>query len=437
MFHAGFVVLVFAVMGELSGNWVQQVSVDTSLFVNRKEEMTVLLRQLRDEHRSRAADSGKLIVGVTGRRGVGKSIFTRECIRRFVEEFPDSTAALMPEARLVSYPEFIRNFATSLVDALARFHSADKGNGIARLCAELESLARATKVSESQLTQTANKFGVNAGIEGGLAGVLQSKNALSWEQQRTSGDTRGRELSVTTEMIELSIDAVMQYVRSATPITVIVFFDDLDQLHTDDMRLALKNVIRIGQCIRVVHFRSDAFFEDVRREVDTWIELGPMDSVALHGMLDQRIERYAYAEDRITLRSEPIASALERLCRVTGNPLTLLRWVYQFVYLWEPGALGRWSTDESLLKVVRASSAPGVDTPLLLALAKAAEECPRIGGDAVSREELAKVLGEAGFLDAQRGGLIGRRDREQEALGYWITSSIDLLRPSVKTILRA
>lgn len=424
---------------ELDGAWLQPVSVDTSLFVNRTDESRLLLRQLRGAHRSRTSDGGRLVVGVTGYRGVGKSIFAREVVRRFVAESPDTTVALAPEARLVSYGEFVRSFAVQLVESLGRFHAKDDARGLARLCADVEALARNTRVSETLLSQNATRYGVNAGVEGGIAGLLQSKNAFTWEQTRTAGETRAREVTVTTEMIELALDALLQYVRQWTPITVVVFFDDFDQLNTDDHRQVLKNVLRIDQCIRIVHFRSEAFFDDVRREVDTWIDLAPLDPASMCALIAHRIDRLAAPADRELLRSPPLAGILDTLCNVSGNPLTVLRWVYQFVSydLWSPSRVGAWHSDRALLQVVQATSAPGVDASLLFALARAADECPRVGGNAILRAELVKELGEHAFLDALRSDLVRRRDREHEELGYWITTSVDLLRPSVKAKLRA
>ena len=72
-------------MPRVNAAWLDPVSTDPALLVNRAAEIEDLFQRL-EEYREAEKHNANLIV--TGPRGVGKSIFTRAVLSRFAAAHP-------------------------------------------------------------------------------------------------------------------------------------------------------------------------------------------------------------------------------------------------------------------------------------------------------------------------------------------------------------
>ncbi len=164
--------------------WIQPVSTDPALLVDRDEEQKSLRRYLDESLEARQRDVQIL---VSGPRGVGKSIFTKTVLRQFARANPKSVLVLTVDGRGLRYREFLRQVADRLALAL-RERAADLDNALLHWADQLALLANADVVTRAQTDTMGRKYGVDATASTDLL-LYKLQGRFGWEETRSLGTT--------------------------------------------------------------------------------------------------------------------------------------------------------------------------------------------------------------------------------------------------------
>ena len=418
--------------------WFEPTSVEARYFVNRTELRAQLLGVLEE----RLARSGTYTIGVTGLRGVGKSIFSRWCLDAFAKAHRGRVVGVHVDLRMVGLTEFLREFVHRLsVATRAELDIAkvatDDVRTLRRWLDELQLLARSETVTESELSAVTRQHSVTAGFKTGLVDVLEVNNSFTWQQATTATQGTTRLFRVTADLLHRGLREVLEHITMWTPLLVVVLFDDLDQMRADDLKLAVRNVLDITHCVRLVHLRREALLDDIVREMDLSLEVPPLDCKALWEMIDKRLES-APAFDRSLYAREAVRDAVNALCSATGSPLVLLRWLTTFALenAFTDGEMTRWHAHDRLERVVRSATNNAARPALLKSIAASLDSVTEVEPGVFDAEGIEKMLRDKDRKEATRLGLLGRVDQNDADADYWVHGALALLRPTVAKALR-
>jgi len=375
----------------IRATWLTPTSIEPRLFANRDEDRRRIEDTLEDLF---VSHTRRYRMVVFGDRGIGKSILTSVASKNFADNHRDRVLRVEVNGRSIGFRQFLKALASGLVEsAKPLLGNLDNKQMLERWLEELALFAKNDQISEGQLKTLTTKYGIGAQISGSLFDVLSGSSSFSWEQSRQTSGSSNRTQTVTDDLLHEAIKATLRKIHDETPLLVVVFFDDLDQAYTDDihgMKPALKRILDIDPCVGLVHMRTEMLFDDLRREMDDRIEVGPLTEKGLLAILERRLEA-ATKEDKTRFRSIDVQAALSKLTRATGNPLVFLRWVHAFLRTqrWPPTSEESWCTDEALLEVgLQASIAAGIEGELLKRLAFIVDRCLPAGRKEVQRQEL-------------------------------------------------
>lgn len=413
--------------------WLEPTSVEPRFFVDRTELREQFIGLLEERLTAR----GTYTICVTGMRGVGKSIFSRSCLESFAQRQRGRLVAVHVDLRMVGMTEFLREFIQRLaVNTRAALKASPKpgphDQDLRRWLDEMLLLTQTETVSETQIAQVTAQYGSSASLKSALVGVLEVGGTFSWQESRQSGEGSARSFRVTADVMHRALVEVLDHIAKWTPLTVVVLFDDLDQIRTDDLKAAVRNVLDISHCVRVVHLRTEVLLDDIKREMDLSLEVPPLECDALQEMIAARVAQ-ASASDQTLFAKTEIKEAIGRLCRATGNPLVLLRWLTAFAmngaFLADRFAL--WNNPETLERVVRQSIVGAPRASLLKQIALAQDAAPEVEPGIIDAAAFERLLPEAARKEALRFALIGLVDPENPTTGYWADDRLALLRPKV------
>jgi hypothetical protein len=432
--------------------WLTPTSIEARLFANRdkeRERLEEILEDLFESHTRRYR------VVVFGDRGIGKSILTSVASENFAKRHPERVLRVEVNGRSIGFRQFLKALAGGLVESAKPLLPSlgEKKQMLERWLDELALFAKNDQLSEGQLNTLTTKYGIGAQVGGSLFEVLKGSNSFSWEQSRQLSGSSNRTQTVTDDLLHEAIKATLRKIHDETHLLVVVFFDDLDQAYTDDvhaMKPALKRILDVDPCVGLVHMRTEMLFDDLRREMDDSITVGPLEEHGLLAIIERRLDA-AMKEDRARFSKIDVQSALRRLTRATGNPLVFLRWVSAFLRTghWPPQSDTSWCTDAVLREVaVKASIVAGIEDEFLERLAFIVDRCLPGGRKEVQKQDLfTGHLKVAACNDGKkitqdeldllvRTGLLIPMDRFREEAGYRMDPVLDLLRPSVAERLR-
>lgn len=429
--------------------WLRPVDTDPPLLVDRIDEAARLEFWLTDALGAERPDQRILL---TGERGSGKSILARAVLAKLRDQFPDRVVAVELRGRSLVYRTLLERLAQELAKAARRRLSAE--DDYHESLDQLEMLGRHSQITNKQVEGTSRR----AGVSGKLAGdalVVKLESAFTWERSFSAGQEVGRSAQVTETLLHDAITQVLADLADRD-ITALILFDDLDQASTATEASAVlslvQSLLELRPCLALVHLRTEALVDNVRREIDRSLELTPLPPAAMMEMLDRRLELWAAAkrehEPPRRLPLDGSRAALGTLAGVVANPLVFLRWVGALLQEHGLPLPQGWSSPTAL---ERASAAQpvGVDRALLRRLVELVDRCA-LEPEHVwcRREDLArggKPLDPApvrGLSEAELELLIDRaevllpRNRFEAPPLYRVDPVLDLLRPSVQARLR-
>ena len=427
--------------------WLQPISTDPRLLVNREEELDDLVHRLEELREAQLREAHFMI---TGARGVGKSIFTKAALARFEQKHPDQAVCLTVDSRGLLYRPFLNRLANTLVEAIKPRAEKFKRLGIARVLEQLALFANHSQITRAQTDTVARRYGADATLGADLFLKLQSK--LTWEETRSLGQTVQSSLTVTDDLLHAAITATLERLaEDDSRWMVVVFFDDLDQAaptdREEDVAMLFRHVLDLRPCVSLVHFRTEALVENVAREATEKIDLKPLTPQVLFELVRRRLEA---ATEAVRKQFPPTTdwSAVERLAARSGNPLVFLKWVHGLFRSqpWPPPE--SWTDPASLARLVFAVDPLNGATPdLVRRLVETVDRCDGGRLDAtIVREDLLRGCavtdpGKARGLTAQEIDDLAKlhvllpKHRFQPTLGYRMQPVLDLLRPSVRAKL--
>lgn len=343
--------------------WLDQLSTDPRFLVNREREVADLLAILA-EFKQAGRKSGQILV--TGERGVGKSIFSRTALARFAAS-DANVIAVEVAGRGLSYRRLLDEIARRLVAAvIAKAEKVGKP-GVTHAMEQLRLLVGNSEITGAQTEGVTRQYG--AGGEIGSDLFLKAKSSFTWQQATASATTSTRKLLVTDEVLADAIQAALEIIADKTPWRVVLLFDDLDQTTGSDSEAEVadrfRRVCEFEPCISLVHFRTEAMVENVRREVGEMVELQGLSGATLVEIVRRRLQDQTEEVTR-QFRSEDGWAEAEKLATATSNPLVYLRWLHGLLRTagWPP--VGGWATSDGLASIVRQTAqTPGADIRLI------------------------------------------------------------------------
>jgi hypothetical protein len=428
--------------------WLQPLSTEPRLLVNREAELDDLVRRLEEHREAKIRESHILI---SGARGVGKSIFTLEAMRRFERAHPEQAVCIRVDGRGLRYRTFLNHLARYLVDAVRPRAEKRRRTDLLLWLDQLSLFANNSQITRGQSDTIMRRYGAEGQVGADLFVKLQSK--LLWDETRSLGTTVQSTLTVSDDLLHAAIvETLERLVQEDSPWLVVIFFDDLDQAIFSDQEAEsaslFRQVINLRPCVSLVHFRTEALVENVRREALEKIDLPPLGAEVLVDLVRRRLE----AAPETVQQQFPAGtdwSPVRKLASVTGNPLVFLTWVHGLLRSqeWPPPA--NWTTREQITRLVfTVDPLNGVEQDLVQRLVEIVDRCD--GGRpsvSVTREDLLRGCSIADPSPPKRGlseqeveslikfQVLLPRHRFQPALGYRIAPVLDLLRPSVLTKL--
>jgi Cdc6-like AAA superfamily ATPase len=429
-------------MGRVNAAWIKPVSIEPALFVNRTAETEDLLRRLEELREAQEREAHFLI---TGARGVGKSVFTRTALERFVRKHADHVVCITVDSRGLRYRPFLNRLANQLVEQIRSQAEKTRRPDLAFWLDQLALLANNTQVTRTQTETVARKYGIDA--KAGLLSALESK--LSWEETRTIGRTDQLSLTVTDDLLHSAIVATLERLaQHQEPWFIVLLFDDLDQASVpdqeDDISSLFRHVLDLRPCISLVHFRTEAMIENVKREATEKIDLKPLSAEALFEILMRRLQS---ATEAVRAQFPPTTDwrSIRQLAGATGNPLVFLRWVHGLLRTQEFPPPAGWTHPHELARLVYAEDPMnGAEEELVQRLINVVDRCDAGRRDrAVQRDSLQRGclptdnapgpgLTEQEIEDLIKLEVLLPMHRFQPSRGYRIQPILDLMRPSVQ-----
>ncbi len=431
--------------------WVNDQGSDPGDLVDRNAERRKLFGKL-VEYLDSGSREARILV--TGDRGVGKSILTRAVIEGFAHANQDRVVSIRVNGRGVAYRAFLQTFARDLAKALRPHAKRWSKPEVDVWLDELVALTNTNQISRAQAETFARKYGAGAAV-GADALIYKIAAKFTWEETRSLGVTTQSVLNVTDELLHEAIAETLTRLRSAeTPISIVVFYDDLDQAFSAgagaDVESAMQRVLELQPCLAVAHIRSESLSENVRRVITDEVSVGPLPPNELLAVLRQRVATAKNNAVRAAFKDGLAYKPFEQLASVTGNALAFLRWTRAFLSLWGLDPPADWRSDAHLRELaLEATPTGGIDAQLLADLARLVDVCthPR-HGDGCRMDDLVRgALGSAPSVpppltkteleQLETIGLLIKRNQFAERAVYRVEPTLDLLRPSVADKLRA
>jgi hypothetical protein len=424
--------------------WLQPISTDPGLLVNREEELGRLVGYLEELWETGLREAHIL---VSGARGVGKSIFTRTALVRFEHAHPDQAVCITVDCRGFKYRPFLSNLALTLIGAIRPRMEATRRADLALWLDQLNLFATYAEITRAQTETLGRKYGADATIGGDLFFKLQGR--FAWEETRSLGTTTQAKITVTDELLHDAIGETLAKLAAekSAPWFVVIFFDNMDQAvltdSAEDVETLFRRVLSLRPSISIAHFRTEALVENVKREATEVIDVPALSPDTLFEVVRRRLE----ASVHVVQGQFPASTdwtAIRGLASVTGNTLVFLRWVHGLLRTqsWPP-AVG-WTDAASLERIVRTSEPlAGADGELIHRLVRIVDRCDGgLPNEVIGRENL--VQGSAGgspgpeHLTEQEVDLLVKLDillpkhRYEPSLGYRIAPVLNILRPTVR-----
>lgn len=433
----------------VSAAWIDPVSVDPKLLVNREYERRKLYELVSDSIRNNVRSAR---FQVSGDRGSGKSILSRAVLADLSRDFGSKIVPLAIDSRSLRYRSFLDLVARQLSSLLLERARSEGRSELLLPFAQLGLLAYKNKLSRNELVSVNQQYGLTLGAgTSKFTDLLASLEAkFSWQRARTETSSFGEETTVTDELLESAISAVLTIlVREKLPWFVVMFYDDLDQALPSGDEVSLeamfRRVIELAPCIAILHIRTEALIENLTRECNEVVELEPVTPDVLMLILQQR-RMSAVAEIRAELDKQITDfdhEQFRRLAEVAPSTLVFLRWVQALLREAKQLPLPPdWSSDARLARLARANYPYAGDQSDLDALARAVDRCSRSGSRYVRRDDLlSDALGEERLsMDLierlERAQMILPRFRFQPSGEVLLQPMYELLRPSVQARLR-
>jgi len=433
-------------MPRVNAAWIQPVSTDPVLLVDREEEQSAL-RGYIVEHLD--ANLHDVQILVSGARGVGKSILTRAVLKGLERDRPHDVIALVIDGRGQRHREFLRQFANGLADAVRARCESPRRADLLHWADQLGLLANSDTLSRSQTETLAKKYGADATAATDVL-LYKLQGRFTWDETRSLGNTVQSTFVVTDSLLHASIVATLE--RLAKPDfrwKVVVFYDDLDQAifgeQEADVAPVLRQILDLRPCISLVHFRTEALIENVTREIGEQLDVKPLQPKHLLEVLQARLQ---WASEVVQRQFPPETDwgPMERLAKATGNPLVFLKWAHALLRTqpWPPPPT--WTELPALTELVFASSPMnGADPALVHRLMEVVDRCDGgHGGRVLHREDLLRGcarmdpsppkqgLTEQEIDDLLRLNVLLPRHRFQPAMGCRAIPVLDLLRAGVR-----
>jgi hypothetical protein len=424
--------------------WLQPISTDPGLLVNREEELDRLVGSLEEQWLTGLREAHLL---VSGARGVGKSIFTRTALVRFEHAHPDQAACISVDCRGLRYRPFLSNLAVTLIGAIRPRVEAAQRKDLALWLDQLNLFATYAEISRAQTETIGRRYGADATIGADLFVKLQGR--FAWEETRSLGTTTQTKITVTDELLHDAIAETLTRLAAekSPPYFVVIFFDNMDQAvltdSAEDVETLFRRVLSLRPCISIAHFRTEALLDNVKREATEVVEVPALSPDTLLEIVRRRLEVSVHDVRGQFLESTDW-TAIRALASVTGNALVFLRWTYGLLRTtsWPPAA--DWTDTASLERIVRTSEAlAGADGELIHRLVRIVDHCDGGREEVVLREHLLQ----GGATGAAPGverlteheidllvklGVLLPKHIYEPSLGYRIAPVLDLLRPSVR-----
>lgn len=431
--------------------WINPLSTSPADLVNRTREREKLLGRL-EEYLD--ADSPEARILVTGDRGVGKSILTRAVLEEFAAQHQDRVVLILVKGRGVDYRDFLKAFALDLARLVRPYAGRWTGRGLGRWLDELTELAQVAQITRSQTDSTGSKVGVGTDFNVGSDLVAKLAAKFSLEATRSLGVTKQVALTVTDEVLHEAIMHTLERLRTATtPLTVVVFYDDLDQAFSSgqgDVEAGMQRVMELQPCIAVAHIRSESLSANVRRVITDEVMVDPLPREELVSILRKRVSVAKRDEVREAFAEPGRYGPFEQLAAITGNALAFLRWSKAMLVLWGAEVPTDWHSDRNLREIaLEATPIGGIDAKILVELAHLVDACAlKDHGDGCRFDDLVRgapascvaptspPLTRNELTQLESLGLLLKRNQFAERPVYRIEPTLDLLRPSIAAKLR-
>lgn len=426
--------------------WLRPTDTAPDLLVDRESERDELLFWLEDAFGAAQPDVRIL---VTGERGSGKSILARWVVTEFAQAHPTDVAAVELEGRSLVYRTLLERLAQQL--ALAARDLLREGDSYHSSLDLLDALGRHSQLSDSQVNGIARKYGVGAGAEGNALLAKLSGN-FTWEHTVSAGQTVSRVAQVTDSLLHDAITRVLVDLGERDK-CVVILFDDLDQASTaaeaDAVSELVQRILGLRPCLSVVHLRSEALLDNVRREIDQTLEVHALPDDNMLDMLDRRLDLWKQAtREGEAPRELDLAQATQAFRRLAGavqNPLVFLRWVNALLRQHGLPLPPDWSAEQQLHAASTAHPV-GVEGALIAKLLRIVDRCalepdhrwcrredllvghrpldPKPAGETLTDSELELLI--------DRQQVLLPRNRFEQPQLYRVDPVLDLLRASVR-----
>jgi hypothetical protein len=427
----------------LEDPWLDPVSVDPSLFVNRTVEVEKLKSRLRSWNRYKHRD--KLVL-IRGDRGVGKSIFGCAVLQDIAIEYPREVIPVVVDERFLgdrdSLVKVAKKLAEATRDAFERVESPVEERD--RWVKPLLEMIYTNRISQGSHHTTSREKTEGGEYGFGLFDVLKAQGSIHWKDRTDMGLKTESTLEITNELLAAAITALLGHLKEH--FTVIIFFDDLDQAqrmdNVESSRSTLSGILALSPCIALLHLRSEVPFPDVVREIYNKIDLDPLGPEELRKILKKRLER-ALPEDKAIAKSPEGWAPFEAFLSATGNPYVLLRWLVAAIEdspAWPPEP--DWWT-EARLRQLAVLSTHGARIPpeLCIRLGRLIDrlkkstglaETELLTGRALFDDQPATDRISSAELDLLRqNDYLRLVDRFDQGRGLSLDPALELLRPSL------
>lgn len=433
----------------LGAAWVNPNTTEPEYLVDRDDEQHMMLaifedylNQWKTQHSTGLRDARIL---VTGDRGVGKSILTRAVLKSLGDRNPKTVVPIYVDSRNLRLRQSLVQMAKDLVGRLRPLATGHREE-VLPLLDQLELLTKGDRVSQAKVNEIATKYGSKA--KAGIDAVVKLGSEFTWEQTRHVGTTTGVEADVTEDLLRSALTALLGFMAEQRyPWMVVVFYDNLDQMladHGDDDVLAVfRRTLEIGPCLAIVHIRTEAFVDDLGREITEKFEVGPLGLGELIEVLERRL-MFAPPEVKKALAQPANREALNRLASCTGNVLTFLRWTLAMLRRVPAPFPADWSSDATLCDIaLTALPVQSPDAVLVQRLVRIVDRMDRrwVGRDDLERggregEPDLEPLSNDEIEDLVRLQVLLPRFRFSADSDLFLQPTLDLLRPSIQKRLR-
>ena len=433
----------------LGAAWVNPNTTEPEYLVDRDDEQRKMLAIFEDylnqwkAYPSTGLRDARILV--TGDRGVGKSILTRAVLKSLGDKNPKTVVPIYVDSRNLRLRQSLVQMAKDLVKRLRPLVEGHRDE-VLPLLDQLELLTKGDRVTQAKVNEIATRYGSKA--KAGIDAVVKLGSEFIWEQTRHVGTTTGVEADVTEDLLRSALTALLGFMaEQKLPWMVVVFYDNLDQMladHGDDDVLAVfRRILEIGPCLAIVHIRTEAFVDDLGRDITEKFEVGSLGHTELIEVLERRL-MVALPEVQEALALPTNRDALNRLAKCTGNVLTFLRWTFALLRQVSAPFPADWSSNAKLRDIaLNALPVQSPDADLVQRLAQVVDRVDRrwVGRDDLERggregEPDLEPLSKDEIEDLVRLQVLLPRFRFRPDSDLFLQPTLDLLRPSIRKRLR-